>query len=271
LPGVSDTFSETWPTSGSMRSGVCSERTTSVRRTGGSASSSWPTSRVARGPYCRDHGDPDRPVLTLEGAAENWPTPRTITGGAESAERKQELGREESGGGDLQAVVEKWATPMAEDSEAAGSERYNTNTLTKQTRAWATPTSRDWKRGDIPNRVGSPALSLQVQQTDVNGPESSSGGPSSLPPCPTVGAYADNRYPTPAADEYTSSQNEGPVPHQRPSNATPSLTGWTRRRLNPLFDEWLMGLPIGWTGSAPVEMESFRQWQLSHSELLRRL
>lgn len=34
-----------------------------------------------------------------------WPTPRTITGGAESAERKQELGRTESGGGDLQAVA----------------------------------------------------------------------------------------------------------------------------------------------------------------------
>ena len=34
-----------------------------------------------------------------------WPTPRTITGGAESAERKQELGRTESGGGDLQSAA----------------------------------------------------------------------------------------------------------------------------------------------------------------------
>ncbi len=34
-----------------------------------------------------------------------WPTPRTITGGPESAERKQELGRTESGGGDLQSRV----------------------------------------------------------------------------------------------------------------------------------------------------------------------
>ena len=34
-----------------------------------------------------------------------WPTARTVTGGAESAERKQELGRTESGGGDLQAVA----------------------------------------------------------------------------------------------------------------------------------------------------------------------
>lgn len=34
---------------------------------------------------------------------ELWATPRTITGGPESAERKQELGRTNSGGGDLQS------------------------------------------------------------------------------------------------------------------------------------------------------------------------
>ena len=34
---------------------------------------------------------------------ELWATPRTVTGGAESAKRKQELGRTESGGGDLQS------------------------------------------------------------------------------------------------------------------------------------------------------------------------
>jgi len=34
-----------------------------------------------------------------------WPTPRTPTGGPESAERKQELGRTQSGGGDLAAIA----------------------------------------------------------------------------------------------------------------------------------------------------------------------
>jgi len=57
-------------------------------------------------------------VATLAG----WPTPRTPTGGAESAERKQELGRKASGGGDLESVARLtgWATPRAEDSESAG-------------------------------------------------------------------------------------------------------------------------------------------------------
>ena len=67
-----------------------------------------------------------------------WPTPRTVTGGAESAERKQELGRTESGGGDLQAAVALagWATPRAEDAESAGTRhsRGVADTLTAQTR-----------------------------------------------------------------------------------------------------------------------------------------
>jgi hypothetical protein len=55
------------------------------------------------------------PGTTLMDAIQLWPTPRTITGGGESAERKKELGREDSGGGDLQSAVEKWPTPNHRD------------------------------------------------------------------------------------------------------------------------------------------------------------
>lgn len=55
------------------------------------------------------------PGTTLMDAIQLWPTPRTITGGGESAERKQELGRTEAGGGDLQAAAEKWPTPNQRD------------------------------------------------------------------------------------------------------------------------------------------------------------
>jgi hypothetical protein len=59
------------------------------------------------------------PGTTLVDAARlaNLTTPRTLTGGAESAERKQELGRTESGGGDLQAQAEMvaWSSPSARD------------------------------------------------------------------------------------------------------------------------------------------------------------
>jgi hypothetical protein len=62
--------------------------------------------------------------LMLPSAAAQWPTPRTISGGGESAERKQELGRTISGGGDLQAAVEMWPTPAARDVKGANSAEH---------------------------------------------------------------------------------------------------------------------------------------------------
>ena len=56
---------------------------------------------------------PDTRTAATESSS--WPTPRAITGGAESAQRKQELGRTLSGGSDLQAEAQNWATPTARD------------------------------------------------------------------------------------------------------------------------------------------------------------
>ena len=36
------------------------------------------------------------------------------------------------------------------------------------------------------------------------------------------------------------------------------------RVLNPLFVEWLMGFPIGWTDSGPLGMVSFPRWRRAH-------
>jgi hypothetical protein len=49
--------------------------------------------------------DGQKKTVGLENQIKQWPTPRTITGGAESAQRKKELGRIEAGGGDFQAAV----------------------------------------------------------------------------------------------------------------------------------------------------------------------
>ena len=32
-------------------------------------------------------------------------------------------------------------------------------------------------------------------------------------------------------------------------------------RLNPMWVEWLMGWPLGWTDLKPLEMDKFQQWQ----------
>jgi hypothetical protein len=73
----------------------------------------WPTPNTMSGGQTSRGGDrKDEPLISGLVA---WPTPRTPTGGAESGARKQELGRTESGGGDLQAAAqtEGWATPAA--------------------------------------------------------------------------------------------------------------------------------------------------------------
>lgn len=128
-----------------------SRRRKSAPPTSGNGSSSWPTARAKEdGEYTRDGGEKGRERLSLTGLAQNWPTPRSedsesagnhpgatdsltgatamwptprsITGGGESAERKQELGRTESGGGDLQATAEHWATPAARSVKGGYSE-----------------------------------------------------------------------------------------------------------------------------------------------------
>jgi len=60
---------------------------------------------------------------------------------------------------------------------------------------------------------------------------------------------------------------------------TPNATDWKNRNtsnrkselskeiggsLNPMWVEWLMGWPIGWTDLEPLETDKFRQWLLGH-------
>lgn len=69
--------------------------------------------------------------------------------------------------------------------------------------------------------------------------------------------YRGRKVPTP-----TASDSIGGIGGNR--GGGPNLTTVAGGMLNPLWDEWLMGLPIGWTGSEPVAMESFQQWQRKH-------
>ena len=74
-----------------------------------------------------------------------WPTPKTPTGGAESGARKKELGRMESGGGDLGAAA--WPTPRAEDAESSGMRHSravaDTMTAVASLAGWPTPVAND--------------------------------------------------------------------------------------------------------------------------------
>jgi len=174
-------------------------------------------------------------------SSSQWVTPRAITGGAESAERKQELGRIESGGGDLQAQASNWPTPDTQNSrdgasllsEAPGSHAMS---LHHAVAMWGTPTGRDWKDGDV-----------TTSTVETNG---------------LLGRQA-SRYslPAPAIPDGAASSETGPTS--------------PRRLLNARFAEWLMGWPEGWTSLAPIssdspEMASFLCAQRWHFEALLR-
>lgn len=40
--------------------------------------------------------------------------------------------------------------------------------------------------------------------------------------------------------------------------------------LNPVWVEWLMGWPMGWTAIEPLEMDRYQQWRRQHGTFYRR-
>lgn len=182
----SERFSETWPKHGGLVNGECFRRKRPERTINGNGSSSWPTpaARDGKGANSEDHllnGTGRKHLDQLPNAvAHLWPTPRAMTGGANSNREN----RAATGGPDLQEQVKAWQTPR---SHEAGAYQYD--------------------RGN-PDK---PRLTLTGQ---------AAASPSPRPDLKTP------------ADGLACSKQ--------------------RRSLNPLFVEWLMGWPIGWTdcGSA---------------------
>jgi len=70
---------------------------------------------------------------------------------------------------------------------------------------------------------------------------------------------AVQRFPTPTVND---SKNNNP-PSQALRN-TPPLNVVVGGRLNPMWVEWLMGWPLGWTDLRASATDRFRQWCASH-------
>lgn len=109
----------------------------------------------------------------------------------------------------LHGAAEAWQTPKSPDggNTSRGHDRKGEPLLDGQARSWASPKSRDWKGGQGAKPRQSPDLDKMAESRSF------------LP------------HPTTLTDGQPSSEN------------VPTL----RRRLNPMFVEWLMGWPIGWT------------------------
>lgn len=205
-----------------------SARRKSAPVTGGSDCSSWPTAT---------NGDST--------SGQTRPSPHR-QGGAEHES--------------LRVAAAMWPTARSEDSESSGERKSRgvADTLTAASRQWATPNTPAGGRS-MPD--GTTATGKTPDGRKV-----------------TVGLENQvKQWPTPAARDHKGSLPLGqrdrtmgtldeaaeriyhfsPPDHQTPDGPQSSKA---RRTLNPLFVEWLMGWPIGWTNCAsPVT--GFSLWQ----------
>jgi len=175
----------------------------------------------------------------------------------------------------LTAQAAQWATPNARDDhnpsqqDSARSKRKLeqgwTIDLNEQAAWWTTPQAHDSSGGD-PSRVGrfgtkhggrNLADDVTAWNTESARPTPASrdhkGANSESHMDRSTGALHLDQLPNFVAHCFHPDQ--ATTTH----GAKSSPSGQTsRRRLNALFVEWLLGLPIGWTDFAPVEMALWR-------------
>lgn len=209
--------------------------------------------------------------FTLSG----YPTPRTGTGGPESAERKKELGRMDSGGSDLQAValMAGWSTASArdwKDSEGMATQRPDgsrdrLDQLPRQAMlaGWATSRAEDaessgmrWSRG-VADTLTAQASQLAGWPTAMAGTPRQNGN-----------SVAGNNDQTRNTMSLVGLEVAGatiiPIEDWGPARLTTSgeiLTGSFAEmeaggQLDPEHSRWLMRIPAAWALYAPTETPS---------------
>jgi len=120
LLGGLDEFLETWPAWGLMRDGECWEQRTleqTIRGTGFGLSPDNVSAFHTPNTTGLDGGSNSRKALRARMVM--WPTPRTITGGAEDASNKIRPSGHR-GQTNLAGAVKKWPTPQASDNRDRG-------------------------------------------------------------------------------------------------------------------------------------------------------
>ena len=283
-----NTYSETWPRSGSMRNGQVFEHQTLARPIVENGFLSWPTADTNdRNPKPENHRtdtnfDPKtgtgRHSISLGQVAANWSTPR-----ANDSEKRGNISNDPRSG--LPAIAQHWATPTTQEiphydmeltetgrrTSKDGTSSHSMN-LEDSARIWATPESRDWKGHTItenypegynhalPNDVAmwmTPAV-MSANDKFKNMPTdlsrlSSQGAAWSTPVASDDGLKVSVTSNQPGligdADRFIGHPLQTALIGNK--SLKPDLT---LPRLNPQFVEWLMGWPEGWLD--PINSES---------------
>jgi hypothetical protein len=283
-PGTTLTdASRDWPTPKASTSGPDLARAERPENAGADletfASRQWPT------PMARDHKgtvspealtrDDGRSRLdTLDRIAENllWMTPNVPNGGrvmdAETAANKGTTSTGQKRQVDLGSQAPLWKTPHGmgntdrHGKTGGWGGEFHKQAMTES--LWSTPDASMANDGELPETWRARQETLKAKEYNGNG----AGVPLSI-----SAVEASRSFPQPpeisppGATSLPSDQTSSrllPSPSSTPSvlgAASPEETANLRLlkpKLNPRFVEWLMGWPIGWTGSELAETEWYR-------------
>jgi len=227
-------YSESFPKWGSMRSGECFRQEMWEAPILEKESSSWPTATrqdfKRRGPNSKQQGLPEE--------VNNWRTPSAS----------------DPVGGVKDLNSEKYKNAEAPKIK-----------LRNQSASWPTPAMRDYKgtyntivRKDGKCRLDQLANASiytgpLAQAKQKNGNESSKNDPTL--PLPLTS------WPTPNTRDTRRGCNQKQLAQIAPP----------KKRLNPNFVEWLMGVPVGWSLPTPIDQNAYKRWETESLSLLEQL
>ncbi len=180
-------------------------------------------------------------LLTLmpDEFTETWPKAGMTVDGVGYLLPKQEHRIAAIDGGALPTPTNSMMTlGDMEQARYAGSDP-NRPTYQEANRTWPTPQAHDHHKGD-PKRVG--RYGTKHGGRNLNDEAA--------------------MWPTPSASDWKGSSKAG---QRRGQLTDPAMNvippGGS---LNPMWVEWLMGWPLGWTALEPLEMDKFQQWCEQH-------
>ena len=236
---------ETLPDSGMWDAGGVYALQTSgapICESGCLLSQNWPTARSEDSESCGNHpGATD----SLTGATATWRTPDAPgSGDPRNRQDSMDAGHQVT----IAEQAEHWQTPATDNFRSRGGDRKDEPGLDQQARMFPTPSARDWKSGQASdatmNRNARPLneiaehLAFPSSLPDPQIPDGPQSSETSL--------GSRHRFPTPTASMATMQDMEQAATAGN-SPRRPKYSDLEKRRLNPRFVSWLMGLDPTWT------------------------
>ena len=260
-------YSEMLPKWGSMRSGVIWPQAKWEPATNANAFSFWSSIRVADTEAC---AHPNTTNDSAPDIAGYWPTPTTAPEAPNTGSNKV------NGPTSLGEATSQWQSPAADSFRSRGGDRRDEAGLDQEARMWPTPTEDNANNNGGPSRSrerGYGDLTVAVNDWPTIRPSSGERN------CGATCMESSRLWPTATARDWKGSTPQS-MYRGHLDQATEQIfsrqgramndgakslpfTPGSRRRLNPAFAAWLMGMPWFWTNPASInsarsEMELWR-------------